>query len=1274
MKKMTIVIGLLLIAGTGFSAIVTFDHSWGQHPLFNVVSSRWDGMELIFTMDRMAIDEGLVDGVLMRSFGVPAIFLAEPGYPNLTGANRYVAIPQGARVEVEIIGSRTEVMAGVEVMPAPNIPLGTDDSPLKYIKNAEIYAKNAYWPSSPVIVSAPFQIRGVDVVVVGVVPFQYNPVTKELVVYKDIRFRLRYVGGNGHFGVDRLRSRFWEPILQGHLLNYSVLPKIDFYGPERRGLRDNVEYIIIVPDDPVFIAWGDTLCAWRKLQGISSEVFTLTEVGGSTTTAIENFLNNAYNTWSPAPAAFLLLSDYSPSGEVYGIPSPVWNSYCVSDNIYADVNADDLPDMHYGRICAQSQTHLSTIINKMLTYERNPYTAANFYANPLVACGWQDDRWFQLAAEVCRGYLINELGKNPARQYQNTGNPIVGGPWCTRAGTTPVVAYWNALGYVTMTNQHDAAWWSNGSAAGINAAINSGAFFIQHRDHGATNGWSEPSYTTPDISGLTNTMYTFVNSTNCLTGQYDYSSEVFAERFHRIQYGALGLNAASEVSYSFVNDTYIWGMWDCMWPDFDPAYPAKDMIGYGNLRPCFAQTYGKIYLYDMWFPDSIAGVGGYRVYTNHLFHHHGDCFMTLYSIVPLTLSVSHPPTLMAGATSFPVSANDSSVIALTVNGEIIGVAEGTGSAVNITIPAQVPGTVMKVTITKANYYRYVADVTVVSSAYPYVTITTNIINDSGGDGVINPGESVNWGVYGKNVGQGTAQQVYGLLSESNTYVTVTNDSAWFGNIAQNDSALSNPYYVFNVASNTPNNTPVNFTLQFHDFNDSIWTSYKTLTVYAPVLTYQSNQVTGGNGNGILDPGETANIIVTIKNEGGAIANSVTSRLREASTYITVSDSSGNFGNINPGNTATNNGDPYTVTASAATPIGTAVPFDVEVRSGIYCDTLTFSLNVGKMMPSDTGYYYTYWSHGPYAQCPVYSWYAIDTTQSVHVGTPLDFGDDQTSTVTLPFTFQYYGVNYTQVSICSNGWLALGSTTSTDYTNSGIPNTDGPPAMVAGVWDDLYPGTAGEPACLYYYNDATNHRFVVEWFKVPHISYPLTQETFEIILYNEAYYPTPTNDGEIIVQYQNAMKETDNTCGIENSAQTVGIQYFLEGAYHTLGVPITDTFALKYTTVKPSLIGIEEENALAALVNKELLAVCPSVGAGRFNIAYSIKPGASDISLRIYDASGRLVKTFNDLANGPFCQVTWNGDDDAGRSVSTGIYFVRLNMDNVKVVDKAVLLR
>jgi hypothetical protein len=91
-----------------------------------------------------------------------------------------------------------------------------------------------------------------------------------------------------------------------------------------------------------------------------------------------------------------------------------------------------------------------------------------------------------------------------------------------------------------MTQPNNSTWWSNGTSAAISAGINAGAFLLQHRDHGYEQGWGEPAYSNTQVNALTNDKYIFVNSTNCLTGKYNWSSECFVEAFHR--------NAPSEVS------------------------------------------------------------------------------------------------------------------------------------------------------------------------------------------------------------------------------------------------------------------------------------------------------------------------------------------------------------------------------------------------------------------------------------------------------------------------------------------------------------------------------------------------------------------------------------------------------------------------------------------------------------------------------------------------------------------------------------------------------
>jgi hypothetical protein len=725
MRKVLVITIILTAISLTYCEVVTFSDNWGKNPLFNVTSISNAGVDITFSIHKMIVEEAMVDGVLMKTYGIPGIFLQnDEGAPNVAGTGRYIAIPQYATAIATIIDARTEVYHNIEVAPAPNIPLDNDDSPLRYVKNMNIYSKDEYYPSSPVKLSEPMQIRGVDCVILGITPFQYNPVTKELIVYKDIKVRVDFIGGNGHFGDDALRNPYWESILQGHLLNYNSLHEFDYTDYYERlhrlsSCRDGWEYIIIVPDDSVFIAWADTIKSWRKLQGIATEVFTLSEIGGTSATAIENFLDNAYNTWNPRPVAFLILSDYPNSGEkVYGVTSPLWNNYCVSDNKYADVNEDSLPDMFHGRICAQNEEQLRVMVNKFLSYERNPYEDTAFYNHPIVAGAWMTERWFQLCCEVIAGFFEYGLNKDPIRLYAIfSGSPYIGGPWSTASGTATVVNYFHNLGWISLTNPYNSSWWSNGSATSITNAINNGSFIILHRDHGFEQGWGEPAYSNSHINNLTNDELIFVYSTNGLTGKYDWINECFAEKWHRYHIGdtlsgALAVNAPSGNDFSFNSDVYLWGNIDCLWQQFMPDYPSNETPP-SNLCPAIAQCYAKYLLQASSWPGSAST---YKVSTYHLYHHHGDVFNPLNTEMPQALTVVHNSTLAPGATSFTVTVNDSSIIALTVNNEIIGVAQGTGNPVPITISPQTAGNNMIVTVTKQNYYRYQATVPIVSSS------------------------------------------------------------------------------------------------------------------------------------------------------------------------------------------------------------------------------------------------------------------------------------------------------------------------------------------------------------------------------------------------------------------------------------------------------------------------------------------------------------------------------------------------------------------------------
>ena len=66
---------------------------------------------------------------------------------------------------------------------------------------------------------------------------------------------------------------------------------------------------------------------------------------------------------------------------------------------------------------------------------------------------------------------------------------------------------------------------------------------------------------------------------------------------------------------------------------------------------------------------------------------------------------------------------------------------------------------------------------------------------------------------------------------------------------------------------------------------------------------------------------------------------------------------------------------------------------------------------------------------------------------------------------------------------------------------------------------------------------------------------------------------------------------------------------------------------------------------------------------------------SEISLNIYNIKGQKVKTLvKDKLPAGNHQIVWNGRDEKGKSVSSGIYFYKMKSGNYKETKKMLLLK
>jgi hypothetical protein len=95
-----------------------------------------------------------------------------------------------------------------------------------------------------------------------------------------------------------------------------------------------------------------------------------------------------------------------------------------------------------------------------------------------------------------------------------------------------------------------------------------------------------------------------------------------------------------------------------------------------------------------------------------------------------------------------------------------------------------------------------------------------------------------------------------------------------------------------------------------------------------------------------------------------------------------------------------------------------------------------------------------------------------------------------------------------------------------------------------------------------------------------------------------------------------------------------------------------------------------------------LRIQPNPFHDKVAISYQTnQPG--NIKLKIYDASGRLVTNLQQLNSKSPASVArrttnncvvWDGRDNIGRQVSPGVYFIRLETDNFKQIEKVIRSR
>ncbi len=1155
---------------------------------------------------------------------------AAVGLPQLPVIIRNLALPDNAQLSVEVVEADFEKVTGILIYPAQK-PLTDLDQP-EWKVNYDFYQRDAVYPEKIAQVQLQSTWRGLPFATIEINPVRYNPARKELYVAKRLKVRVNH---NGFFRRHQVEP--WTlPVLKTLIDNPERL-NLDVKWIDSPGVR----YLVIAHSNYTG-GWLDSLVNWHQKQGIETRVIAKSSW---TTTEVKDSVRAEYNRNSPTTLRWVLLV-----GEYNEVPGYVYPGVGFSDIWYADIeptNGDDYFELGIGRFSPDSAGDLAKQIQKTLNFQKNP-PGGDWTAKAGLAA--HREQYPQKYSACTRG-----IYNFPYALYRYTFDTIMGGT----TGTNAMVA----------------------------ADIDSGRVVINYRGHGSETDWSSwdassQSWTISHINNLNNGDKTpVVINCCCLNHVLSVGTCLGEAWLRKYPGGAVASLGATEASYTIPNHGWDSTLFRCLGDTLRISIP--------GVREYICPTWDLGWMLcnaDAYIQKYYASQGGTDNARMYLWL--GDPALTVWTGPLETADIVHPATVPLGNHELQVSVSrggnpvKDALVCAWKPGEfyVFGYTDASGD-VSLEINATSPGE-FSLVVTGQGFPPYEGTILARSPNTPYVVYLRSIVNDSAGgngDGCINPGEGINLPTWVKNLGDSTGYSVSGRLRTADPYITITDSIKNFGNVLAHDSAFTGANgFGLEVAPACTNGHIIRFNLVCKDAYDSIWQSNFNLRVGAPNLGYASLAVidtaAGGNRNGRLDPQESADLVISLRNSGFGHGNNVSAILRSGDARLIINDSFGFYGQIMSESTKANLSDRFRVT-TLMMPQETRLACTLYVSAqGSYNWVLPFYILVGEIricdpIPDTGGVTISYWAYDDvdtfYAKAPEYDWVEIRD-----LGTRLTLTDDQTVQINLPFEFGpfiFYGQNYTQISICSNGWIAPGYTTKTTPSNTALPDTNMPP-LLAGYWDDLYPPKGNG---VWYYYDSANHRFIVEWDSVHYYSPRDSWDKFQIILYD-----TTLTDGDCEFEYQylTSNYKISSTVGIQDHTQRRFIQAVYNGSYHRGAAPLAPERAILFTPMGPYLGFNEPEVANTETVRRLALAVSPNPSLARALISYQL-PQAGRVRLLIYDAVGRLVRTLvqTELPAGKY-SVVWDLTDDGARQVANGIYLYRLETSAGTLTTKAVITR
>ncbi|MCF7911387.1 MAG: T9SS type A sorting domain-containing protein [Candidatus Cloacimonetes bacterium] len=1134
MKSFGLIIMLLLLSASVLASWVEVSEE-SRSELFSCEQGTRSAAAVSFNLDGFELEEKEYGGekYMMISHEQSGKLL-EIGLPDLPIFTKALIIPDEGSSRLEIVSYKEQIYKNFKVYPQEALQYEHETPRDNFALDAEFYESKGVFPAEIAWAGEPAIMRDLRLLPITFCPFQYDAGNMTLTVYSEIEVEVitEGTGGVNAKYSDRKRSRAFEEMYKSNTLNYELM-----------GLRDEYQVptiLFICNNDTSVLTNLEYLVEWKRQKGFNVVVATTAQTG-TTNTSIKNYIQDAYDNWENPPEYVDIIGDGTGS---YAIPT--WfttGGYSgEGDHPYCQLEGNDiLGDLIMGRMTFSTIGILQTVISKVLTYEKTPYMGNTAWYNRALITGDPTNSGYSC---VAFGKGVKEL------MLDFEGN------------------FWDDSNFVEV--------YTPSFASQMNAAVNLGVSFFAYRGFGGTSGW----YSGNTTNGY---MMPFLVMPTCNANDW-YSGTGNVEGFYLMgstttPSGGIGaMGTATSGTHTPFNNAIAIGVWGGIFRD--NIY----IMGGAVLQ-------GKYYLW-LTFPQ--ASVSNYVTQFSHWNSLMGDGTVELWTRLPQTMTVVNASEIASGQNYYEVAVTDSIGNAaegawVTLYGEdedfvATGYCDYSGNVI-LDIAEAGEGE-YTLTVTKHDHIPVIETVEI-AEAEQYVDVNNFTIDDAGGNGngVVNPGESVEIMVTLENLGSVLVSGVSAEIECHNDLVTVVSSEVNFGDISAGGTAAGASGFELEFAANLQGGVEILAELTIIDTDDNEWVTWLYIPIEGASLYASDYNIAG---DGVIDPGETENIYFILENNGNLAAAGIEGQLICNNRRITIVDSLGIFGIINPGGSGSNATNRFTVTASMAVLPGSFIPFIIHLTNAEGYDSfVTMNVLIGEAEESDPygpdGYGYWAYDDGDedYAKCPVFDWVEIDplydgegTSVSWASGVPQQGEGGGTGTyqnIDLPedFSLVFYGEEYDEICICTNGWVAPGHHESGNFMNYQIPGPQGPSPMIAVFWDDL--NTISGDVLSYYDEDL--HYYVVEWSRIENGDTHV-DETFEVILYDPLYYPTTTGDSEIKMQYLDVTNNNYGsypsnhgqycTVGIESGDSLTGLQYTYNDTYPEACQSLADSRAILFT--------------------------------------------------------------------------------------------------------------